>query len=41
MPALEMAITKGEAAAVPLLFESLKPGSFDGTSKPMTRVPRT
>jgi len=40
MPDLEMAITKGEAAAVPVLFSSLKPGSLDGTSRPMMNVPK-
>ena len=39
MPDLDMAMTKGEAAAVPLCVLSLKAGSLDGTSKPMTNVP--
>jgi len=40
MPDLEMAITKGEAEAVPEVVWSLKPGSLDGTSRPMTNVPK-
>jgi hypothetical protein len=40
MPDLEMAMTKGEAAAVPVLDWSLKLGSLDGTSKPMMNVPK-
>jgi len=40
MPDLEMAMTKGEAAAVPVLDWSLKPGSLDGTSKPIINVPK-
>ena len=40
MPDLEMAMTKGEAAAVPELVSSPKPGSLDGTSRPMMNVPK-
>jgi hypothetical protein len=40
IPDLEMAMTKGEAAAVPLCNGSPKPGSLDGTSRPMMNVPR-
>ena len=40
IPDLEMAMTNGEAAAVPLCVLSPKLGSLDGTSKPMTNVPR-
>lgn len=40
IPDLEMAMTKGEAAAVPLCNGSFRLGSLDGTSKPMTNVPR-
>ena len=40
IPARSMAITNGEAAAVPVPARS-KPGELDGTSKPITAVPRT
>lgn len=40
MPDLEMAMTKGEAAAVPLCDALSKAASFDGTSKPMMKVPK-
>ena len=40
IPALLMAMTKGEAAAVPLCPFSLRPGSLDGTRTPITAVPR-
>ena len=39
MPDLVIAMTKGEAAAVPLFAP--RPGSLDGTSKPIVNVPRT
>jgi hypothetical protein len=41
IPALLMAMTKGEAAAVPFCPLLLRPGSLDGTRTPITAVPRT
>jgi hypothetical protein len=39
MPAFSIAITKGEEALVPL--DRFKPGSLEGTSKPIIMVPPT
>jgi len=39
MPERLMAMTKGEAAAVP--FAKARPGSFEGTSRLMTQIPAT
>ncbi len=41
IPARSIAITKGEAAAVPFVEARFKPGELDGTRRPMTVVPRT
>lgn len=37
MPAFRIAITKGDAAAVP--SPRFKPSEFEGTSRPITAVP--
>ena len=39
IPALLIAMTKGDAAAVPLVLARLSLGSFEGTSKPITVTP--
>lgn len=41
IPARSIAMTKGEAAAVPFVADRFSPGEFGGTSKPITAVPRT
>jgi hypothetical protein len=40
IPARSMAMTKGDAAAVPEVELKLSPGSLDGTRRPMIRVPQ-
>jgi hypothetical protein len=40
IPAREIAITNGEAAAVPCAEARFNPGESDGTRRPITAVPR-
>jgi len=41
MPARSIAMTKGEAAAVPFPSFKSRPSEFDGTRRPIINVPRT
>ena len=40
MPERLMAMTKGDAAAVPWAEARLRPGSVEGTRRPMMNVPK-